>query len=353
MIQFEVLWAFLFLPLPLLVRLFGGVHISEAHALRAPFFRQLLQLAEGGIRERALVAQRNRLQQIMIVASWLLMVMALAKPVWLGDPELIPQVTRDFMVAVDISASMETLDAGDTPGVNQEASPLSRLGVTKTFLVQLLEQRQGERFGLLAFGSTPYLQMPFTADHELFVELLDGLQAGMAGPKTMLGDAIGLAIRHFEQVSDAGSSEAMPVKDRVLLLITDGNDSGSRIPVLEAAQIAAQRHITIHTIAVGDPAASAEEAVDEQALRAVSEASGGQFFRAADGAALAQIGDALQQIIVNEQAVIYFRPKSDLFHWPLGLAMLFGLGVHLWMFQVRLREKLRSVSATMPGTGKD
>lgn len=97
--------------------------------------------------------------------------------------------------------------------------------------------------GLVVFGNAPYLQSPFSTDLSLSRELLDECEVGMAGPQTAFGDAIGLGVNLFKD-SDA------PAK--TMIALTDGNDTKSQVPPIEAARVAVQRGITIYTVAIGD-----------------------------------------------------------------------------------------------------
>ena len=132
----------------------------------------------------------------------------------------------------------------------------------------------------------------------------------------MLGDAVGLAVNHF-------ASSEQPQK--VLILLTDGNDSGSRIPPVDAAQVAADAGITIHTVAVGDPAASGEQALDLDTLKAMSEATGGVFFRATTGEQLQEVYSSLENLEPQQVESSYYRPRHALFMWPLGAALILQL----------------------------
>ena len=138
----------------------------------------------------------------------------------------------------------------------------------------------------------------------------------MAGPKTAFGDAIGLGITRFER-SD--------LEQRLMIALTDGNDTGSRIPPAEAARIARDRKITIHVIGVGDPATVGEEALDEQALNDVAKVTGGRYFHADDRSELEQIYTELDRLDTREVQTISHQPKRDLYFWPLGVFLLLGL----------------------------
>lgn len=115
-----------------------------------------------------------------------------------------------------------------------------RLTAVKQVLGTFLTKRDGDRVGLLVFGSAAFVQAPFTEDLQVCRSLLQEMQVRMAGPQTKLGDAVGLAITVFER-SD--------VKERVLIVLTDGNDTGSQVPPDKAAAIARDKGIKIYTIA--------------------------------------------------------------------------------------------------------
>jgi Ca-activated chloride channel homolog len=162
----------------------------------------------------------------------------------------------------------------------------------------------------------------------------------MAGPKTAFGDAIGLAITVFEH--DEGA------RDRVLIALTDGNDTASQVPPTRTAEIARDKRITIHTVAVGDPTAAGEEKLDEETLKAVATTTGGRYSHANDRTALAGISSQLDALRTREVQTVSHRPRRELFHWPLGLGMLLSLIYHVvWALRTSLRRRVRQ-SATGP-----
>lgn len=302
------------LPLPVVFRWLAGAHFSHQDALQAPFFSQLVLLTGQQANRGGAVAGRNRLQWLLLVSMWLLIVCAAARPQWIGEPITQTTAARDLMIAVDLSGSMATEDfaAGD-------GAALSRLAGLKQVLHRFIEGRDSDRLGLIVFGSAPYIQVPLTLDLGLFNTLLDETRVGMAGPKTMLGDAIGLSIKHFD------SSEA---NNKVLLLVTDGNDTASQVPPRQAANTAQQQGISIHVIAIGDPETVGEEALDIELMQTISEQTGGRYFHANDVSALDDIYQTLDQLETAEVDSVSYRPKTDLFHWPLALAVLAALILH-------------------------
>jgi len=303
MLVFDALWAFGLLPLPLLVYLFSRAYKTRRAAVRSPMLKTLVHITGHQPAEGALVARRPYLMQVVISLCWCLVVVACANPQWLAEPITKIQPARDLMIAVDLSGSMVAEDFG--------AHGISRLKGVKQVLANFVERREHDRLGLIVFGSAPYLQVPFTLDRDLFNQLLAETRIRMAGPKTMLGDAVGLAVNHFERHES---------RKRVLILLTDGNDSGSRVPPLEAARVAADHGVTIHTIAIGALDAEGEQKMDSETLKSMSKRTGGEFFHAQTDAELSTIYSELDRLEPSEKKVLSYRPKSALYFWPLGLA---------------------------------
>ncbi len=298
--------ALLALPLPILVWLLLPAHRERFESVRIPFFEQVAAATGLAPRRGSAVLRRTLLQWILAPLAWALVVLALARPEWVEPPLHRTETARDLLLAVDLSQSMETRDFASRDG-----GRLDRLAAVKLVLGDFIARRDGDRLGLVVFGDAAYLQAPFTRDLKACRALLDETSIGMAGTHTMLGDAIGLGIRMFE------ASEAT---HRVLVLLTDGNDTGSKVPPEKAAQLAAERKVTVYTVGIGDPAATGEARVDREALRRIAAATGGRSYVAEDRERLAGIYAELDRIEPRELQAASFRPRRPLFHWPLGAA---------------------------------
>jgi Ca-activated chloride channel family protein len=317
MFEFDFLWAFTLLPAPLLVWWLLPPYKAQQESVRVPFFEQLsaaigLEPARGGV-----LLRRNLLQKLLAPLVWVLAVLALARPQFIEPPIEKIESARDLMLAVDLSGSMDTRDMFDADG-----NRVRRLDMVKLVLDDFVSRRAGDRIGVIVFGTEAFLQAPFTQDHDLVRTLLDQVEPRMAGPQTMLGDAIGLTIKVFE------ASEA---EDRVLILLTDGNDTGSKVPPKKAAEIAAQNDVTVHTIAVGDPRAVGEAQMDIDALRVIADTTGGSIFAANDREQLEDIYRQIDALTPEEIATTSYRPTRPLFHWPLGILVALVLFYHLLM----------------------
>ena len=328
MLDFAFPWAFLALPLPLLVLWLAPPRRETVQAVRVPFFEGASAGLDKGA--GAVVAPRSRAQTGFAWLLWLLVLATLARPEWLGDPVTRSETARDVMLGVDISGSMATRDF-----IGPDGARGSRLDGVKSVLDGFLADRRDDRVGLVVFGSAAYVLVPFTRDTKAARALLATLAPGMAGQNTMLGDAIGLAIRSFE---------ASKVEARVMILLSDGADTGSRMAPDKAADIAAKNGVVIHTIAVGDPEASAEgEKVDIAALEAIARATGGTFHRAEDTAGLAAIYQGIDAMSARQGATTSWRPRTPLAWLPAaGFAALVFLGYALALARTALRHRRRA-----------
>lgn len=315
MLEFAWPWMFALLPLPLLVWWLLPPFRARQASVQVPFFERLASATGQTPQRGAVVLQRRATQMVVAAAVWLLTVAALARPQWVGDPLTHEISARDLVLAVDISGSMDQRDFRSADG-----QTLTRLDGVKRVIRDFIARRKGDRIALILFGTKAYVQVPFTQDLATAQQLLDQTAVGMAGQQTALGDTIGLAIKTFEKSA---------AKQKLLILLTDGNDTASRVPPEHAADIARQNDIVVDTIGVGDPAASGENRVDLAVLQVVASTTGGHFFRAEDGAQLQAIYADIDRLSPAQLQTLSWRPKLALFQWPLGAAVL--LSLLLWV----------------------
>lgn len=329
-------WVLAALPLPLLVLWLAPARREVVEALRLPFFERTSEGLETG--EGAVILPRGRAQMAFGWTLWLLVLLTLARPAWVGAPVVRTEPARDVMLAVDISGSMQTRDFAGPDG-----SRGTRLDGVKSVLDGFIASRRDDRVGLIVFGSAPYVLVPFTRDTAAARALLATLQPGMAGQNTMLGDAIGLAIRSFE---------ASKVEARILILLSDGADTGSRMAPQKAADIAARNGVVIHTIAVGDPGATGENRVDTASLEAIATATGGSYHRAEDANGLAAIYDQIDAAGAREGAATSWRPRTPLSALPAAAFVAVVLAGYLAsLARVRLRRRRRAQGTMREAAG--
>lgn len=320
-------WALLLLPLPLLVYRFGApLPQQQGAALRVPsltpFTEEQHQATQGA---------GERIPRLVAALLWLVLLLAAARPQWVGEAIEIPVSGRDLMLAVDLSGSMEVED------FQRQGRMINRLTATQWLGGAFIERRVGDRIGLILFGSNAYLQAPLTFDRQTVRRLLAEAALGLAGDNTAIGDAIGLAVKRIDATRQQGESI-----NPVLILLTDGANTAGEVKPLDAARLAAEHGVKIYTIGIGademlvrslfgtrrvNPSAD----LDEKGLTAIAEQTGGRYFRARDSEEFEAIYQLLDELEPVARESISYRPITDLYYWPLALALLLGLGLSVWL----------------------
>jgi Ca-activated chloride channel family protein len=323
-------WLLLLVFLPPVLRGLLPAYREPRQALAVPWFQRMADLLEQKPSKGAVVTRSGWLELLFLWLLWAILVVGIARPQYLEPPLSQVVSTRDLMLLVDLSGSMETEDF-----TNARGETVDRLRAVKEVLDAFLTRREGDRVGLIVFGNAAFTQVPFTQDLEASRILLEETRVRMAGPRTAFGDAIGLGITLFEQ------SE---VEERVIIALTDGNDTGSRVPPAEAARIANDNGITIHVIGVGDPAAIGEEQLDEAVLQGVASTTGGRYFHAADRDQLQEIYAELDRIDTREVETATYRPRIDLFYWPLAVFLVLGFLYHIGLLLRRAINRRQVVN---------
>jgi len=321
------------LPLPLLIYGFIPAYRTRQSAIKVPFFDVLVQALDEAPSEGASQLTASIWQKALLVISWGLLVLALAKPTVLGEPQTREQLGRDVMVVVDLSGSMAEQDFVSKHRENSgEIQKISRLEATKEVLADFVQTRKGDRLGLILFGDAAFVQTPFTADQNAWLALLNQTDVAMAGQSTHLGDAIGLAIKVFEQSNTDKESTNEVVgnnkqREKVAIVLTDGNDTGSYVEPIDAAKVAAAKDVRIHMIAMGDPKTVGEQALDMTVINRVSETSGGKAFQAINRDELEQAYEAIGELEPQLYESTTYRPKQSIHQYPVMLIVLMYLSV--------------------------
>lgn len=316
MITFAWPWLLLLLPLPLLV--YWLPQKRNARATAALIMPQLLPGSSVNITTQA--SKKSPL--VILSLCWLLMVLALSQPQWLSDAIDIPTEGREMMIAVDLSGSMQIED------MSLNGSTVNRLDMLKVVLGNFIEHRVGDRLGLILFADDAYMQTPMTFDRKTVKQMLDESVLGLVGRKTAIGDAIALAVKRFD---------AKKKSNKVLLLLTDGQNTAGKITPEQALELAIAKDITIYSIGIGADVmlqqslfgtrrVNPSSELDEQTLTKLAQQTGGRYFRAKDSQGMELIYKLLDQLEPVEQEQQQMRPLTALFYWPLSLAFILSVG---------------------------
>lgn len=308
MIEFAWKEVFLLLSLPFLVYKF----LRESYANEKGFLK-VPDVDDFTCFKNQKIAL-SKLKIFLMAMIFLSLVISAARPQVIEDMSQIPVSGRDLMLAVDLSASMQIRD------FEIKGKLTDRLSALKHIAGDFIDKRKGDRVGLILFGSESYLQAPLTFDRTTVKQLLMETEVGLAGNETAIGDAIGLAIK---QLRDS------PQKSRVLILLTDGNNNTGSLKPEKAAEIAAHANLKIHTVAIGSKQKNKNafqfmpgSDIDEKALQAIAEKTGGQYFRAYNSKELALIYQQIDKLESVENVGQHYRSIVELYHWPLMIALI-------------------------------
>ena len=296
-------------PLPFLVYWLLPAIKNRSSALIYPYFNRASKVSKQKPKNASTVKKRNWFSWVSMYLIWLLLLLSLASPELVGKPEKKIKTSRNFLILADLSFSMANNDWFI------DNKRVTRWQAVKDIMQDFIVKRKSDRMGLIFFASNAYIQAPFTTDLKTVGTMLDEADVGMAGQMTNIGKAIVKGMDLFERDT---------IKSKVMLLLTDGVDSGMDILPLDAANMAKIDSTIIYTVGIGDPGDNSSD-LDERTLTEISDLTGGKYFRAKDAAELEKIYAELDKLEPIEYEEETFTPKTLLYYYPLGAALILGL----------------------------
>jgi len=343
-ITWPMVW--LLLPLPWIARRYLKPQPSlETSSLRMPLTSQTLSLSTGKPQYA-----NPWLSWLVLICVWILLLFSLSRPQLLGDPRPLERSGRDLMVSIDISASMLEED------FLYDDKPITRLQAVQAIATDFIEQRGSDRVGLILFGQVAYLQAPLTFDHRSVSLMLNEAFARMAGNATAIGDSIGMAVKALKD---------QPKNARVLILLTDGENTAGALGVQQALELAQKIDLKIYTIGVGStnnemsqqmkqlndlfgnfgqqlPNLSNRAEIDEQTLQNIADSSGGAYYRATNLEELSEIYEQIDLLEPRADDAQMFRPTKDVFFWPLSIAFLLFMSYLCSVFAIDFIKSIQT-----------
>jgi len=298
-------WVFWLLPLPLLAYLFVPALRMRSSALQLPALEKISKITGEKLRKAAFVKRRNLLFGFVLIISWILLITAVSSPRIVGEPEMEVKTSRNFLITADISFSMAQKDWV------LEGDKVRRWDAVKNLMHEFIDRREGDRMGLLFFATNSYTQAPFTPDLNTVDQLLEEADVGMAGQMTNIGKAISKGVDMFAEDS---------IETKVMLLLTDGVDGGTDILPLDGAEMAKRDSVIIYTIGIGNPGKGGSD-LDEETLKEIAAITGGKYFRAQDAEELEMIYAEVDKLEPIEYREKKYKPVTELYYYPLGIAM--------------------------------
>ncbi len=247
----------------------------------------------------------------MFLAMSLLLV-ALARPQLVREKREEESLGIDIMLAMDVSASMTDTDL-----------PPNRLAVARKLAQQFIDGRRNDRIGLVAFAGEAFTLCPLTTDYVVLKQYVGELNDQLIRTSgTAIGDALARCINRLREsplresplrdpaAPPADSLQAATnTRSKVIILLSDGDNTAGNLDPLTAARLARAFGIRIYTVAVGRLSGqNSEAAVDEGILKTVATTGAGSYFRAADARRLRAV---FAQIDRLEKAPVQIRVYED------------------------------------------
>jgi len=330
MIEFAWPWIFLLLPLPIVVILMQSQNRLNNSILVPPSVAGSLRKIEQ--QKRQLGFDLSTLRLVLLGFSWTFLLIAIAQPFKPETGSASPASGRAVSLLIDLSTSMERRD------FSIEENPVDRLVVVKKIAGQFIDSRKGDRIGLVLFGSEAFIASPLTYDTESVNTVLQSSGIGMAGRTTAMGDALGLAIKSLRDD---------PAEEKAIVLLSDGTSNAGTAEPEDAAELAKQLGITVHTIGLGSDNSANEDQqfqsasadLDEATLNSIASASGGKFFRAHTTTELQEIYreiDTLESADAEAPPLIIKRDYRNNFILLSLLCLLLTLVIELCSQRVHL-----------------
>jgi Ca-activated chloride channel homolog len=257
-----------------------------------------------------------------------LLIIALARPGKGTDSTSVKRFGVDIMIAIDVSRSMQY----------EDFTPNNRLAVAKEAVKSFIAKRPADRIGIVAFAGDAYLQAPLTSEHDMLNEILTDIDFdSVSEDGTAIGDALALAASRLSEVNQKG---------KLIILLTDGDNNKGIIDPETAAKMCADMGIKIYTVGIGregmvpNPVKvgpvtmrqMVQSQFNEPAARALSDITGGTFFRAQDSGVLWENLDEIDRLEKSSFDVKQYHEFADRFIFPLAAACM------LFMFEILLRS---------------
>jgi Ca-activated chloride channel family protein len=264
----------------------------------------------------------RRLVPAIKYAVLCLIVVAMARPQWGTERTEVLTEGVNIVLAMDLSESMAALD------FKKKGRVVNRLEAVKGVVQEFVSKRNGDRIGMVVFGTHAYTQLPLTRDYNTMVSILDRLEIGAAGKSTAIGDAIGISLKRLADIES---------KSNIVILLTDGVSNAGELSPDTAGEIAVQKGVKIYTIGVGrrgkapflvnDPLFGERYVyqqvnIDEDTLRAIADKTGGLYFRAENLEGLQQVYDTIDAMETTAVKVDIFAEYNEIYPWLLIPALV-------------------------------
>ena len=275
--------------------------------------------------EKKIQPTSSRLYLVLNGSALLMIVLALAQPQRIGD--LIPEKPegREIVMLIDTSKTMSIED------FELSGQRIDRLAVLKGVVSRFVEARQGDRFGVIVFGSTATTLVPPSFDRDLVIGMIQQVQVGIAGDNTALADAIGLALKQLR--------ERQALRPALILFSDNTDNNAGDLTPIEAVALAKHMGVAIYTVQIGSDLFAEGRTLakagtfTEPDMQQIASLTGGRYYRADNSSALQAVVEDIGKL---EQTITRPSTRRTVEEWYwLALFLAAGLLSASRLLQIR------------------
>lgn len=224
---------------------------------------------------------------------------ALASPYKALQTQVIKKDGIDIVLSLDTSGSMKEL------GLNKSDDSQTRFFVVKDIVKDFIPKRVNDNIALVVFGSSVMLASPLSFDKQAQSSIVDYLEVGIVGDKTAMIDSLASSINILKESL---------AKSKIIILLSDGEDNSSSIPLEVIIKLLKKYEIKVYTVGIGES--------NKIMLNQIAQESNGKSFIAYTKDDLSTIYseiDKLEKTKINNNKITL---KEYLFFYPLFLAII-------------------------------
>lgn len=277
-------------------------------------FRQKFDIAllSGDLQDWRSIGLLRFTPYLFIVLFEIMILISLARPQRINDQISHSSLGIDILLLLDLSESMQL----------EDFKP-NRLEAAKSVAKDFVSQRTEDKIGIVVFAGKAYSLSPLTTDYSLLSTFIGNIKANLIPETgTAIGNAIGVGINRMQESDN---------RSKVMLLISDGDNTAGTLDPIMAAELAHAYNIKIYTIGIGKDGlipfenTFIESSLNETTLRKIAESTGGKFFRAPTMGSLKEIFRQIDRMEKSEIMETRFREVDDYYQIYLIWGIVFFL----------------------------
>jgi len=254
--------------------------------------------------EKLIVKDTNKIS-ILSLLKWVGIVaaiIALASPVLTKNYTNVKKEGRDIVLVIDSSESMRKM------GFDPKDSNKNKFDVTKEVVSDFIKKRKNDRIGMVTFADVAFIASPLTFEKDFLSRIIEMQKLGIAGKRTAINDAL---VQSYSLISKSKA------KSKIVILLTDGRDNMSKIPLTDTKQMIEKRDVKLYTIGIGG-----SRDYDGKYLKALAKAGKGKAYAARSAAMLSNIYNEIDKLEATKLDHKKIVEHTHLYIYPLFLATL-------------------------------